>query len=333
MDLAGCSQMIQEYLSTPPLIVLGAGSSAAYGLPTMKDLADSIECHKAEFVDQQFVDFCTALSSKGLEKALDDSNLDESSKTKIRSIIWCRVNECDQAFMRTLKSSNEFPLAQLFKKLLSPTPSRINVITTNYDRLAEYASDLIHATSITGFEGSLIRYFEDEDSALIRKRIAARERTVNIIKVHGSLDWFKDGDTLLSYPFSKEIESGLQPVIIPPGREKYFETRDDPYRTLISKADTAFKAASCYLCIGYGFNDEHIQPILLREIRQNKPIVVLTKSMTQACKKHLSAPNIKKKVIIDECPPGKTMITYHNGENIVVDGTFWTLEGFLDSLY
>jgi len=332
MELKEYAQLIQEYLSNAPLIVLGSGASAAFGLPTMVSLANEIESHASDFSDPAFFDFCSKIKSDGFESAMDKSALNDESKARIRALIWSSVNEKDFMFFEKLRGMGTFSIAELFKKLIAATPLRVNVVTTNYDRLAEYAADLIGASVVTGFEGSLIRSFEDENQALINRRVAARERTIKIIKVHGSLDWFSDGSNLISYPLSRIIPDALKPVIIPPGKEKYYETHEDPYRTLITQADKAFKDANSYLCLGYGFNDEHIQPILLREIRHDKPIVVLTKNMTSACESHLSDNHIKKKIIIEESGDN-SMITGVDGKNEIFKGAFWTLEGFLDALY
>lgn len=45
-------------------------------------------------------------------------------------------------------------------------------------------------TTVTGFEGSLIKKLELPSTSLKTKRIRARERVVDVWKVHGSLDWF-----------------------------------------------------------------------------------------------------------------------------------------------
>jgi hypothetical protein len=47
------------------------------------------------------------------------------------------------------------------------------------------------------------------------KRIRARERTVEIWKVHGSLDWFlSDDGQIRSYPLSTKIPLNHSPMIV-----------------------------------------------------------------------------------------------------------------------
>jgi hypothetical protein len=49
----------------------------------------------------------------------------------------------------------------------------------------------------------------------------------------------------------------------------------------MAEADRAFNTAEAFLCIGYGFNDEHIQEYLVRQLRhRGKPFVLVAKSLT-----------------------------------------------------
>lgn len=72
------------------------------------------------------------------------------------------------------------------------------------------------------------------------------------------------------------------PLIISPGLEKYQETHQEPFRSMITLADQAIRGASAYLCLGYGFNDDHIHATLVNEVVQRgKPIVLVTRTATE----------------------------------------------------
>ena len=220
-------------------------------------------------------------------------------------------------------------LVELIKKVLAPTPNKAAIVTTNYDRLAEYAADGVGATTVTGFEGSLIKKLELPSTSLKTKRIRARERVVDVWKVHGSLDWFVAPDgTIASFPLARTIPENFQPLIVPPGKDKYSSTHDEPYRTIIAEADNAFVQAGAYLCVGYGFNDEHIQPKLLAQITNGKPIVVLARTMTQACKKHIVEAGISKYLIFEFFDPTHTKV-YGNGWEEIYEGQYWLLDNFM----
>ena len=82
------------------------------------------------------------------------------------------------------------------------------------------------------------------------------------------------------------------------------------------------------MCIGYGFNDDHIQPKLLEEISKGKPIVILAKSITSACKKHVIEAGIAKYLIFEEADSEHTKV-YGNGWTNIYEGQFWNLENFM----
>ena len=204
MDYNGCISIIQGYLENSPLVILGSGSSLKYGLPSMKQLATEISNPAYNIVDPAFDDFCLKLDSQGLEMALDSSNLLPETQDRIREIVWQTVNRSDLLWLEKLKTENiEFAVVDLLKKVIQPAQNTATVVTTNYDRIAEYAADLIGATAITGFEGTLIRKLEIEDRRIHVKRIRARERFISIWKVHGSLDWFLDDKDMSRHSLSR----------------------------------------------------------------------------------------------------------------------------------
>lgn len=91
-----------------------------------------------------------------------------------------------------------------FLKSDSTDSQQAVVVTTNYDRLPDYAADGIEASSVTGFEGAYIKKLELPNSSITTKRVRARERVVEIWKVHGSLDWFTDAkERFSSFHFYK----------------------------------------------------------------------------------------------------------------------------------
>lgn len=329
MNYNGCLSQIQIFLQNSPLIVLGSGASIPYGLPSMHDLAVEIENHKVEISDAKFPEFCGLLPSLGLESALDQADLHQETHDKIRQIVWNYVNCKDLEFWSNYCPEQEFAISELINKVMQAAPNKATIITTNYDRLAEYAVDHIQATVITGFEGSLIRRMEFPSSITARQRVRARERQVEVWKVHGSLDWFgRDTDNILSFPLAKNIPDLHVPLIIPPGKDKYRNTYQEPFRSVISKADEAFLQAGAYLCVGYGFNDEHIQPKLIAGIEKGRPIVVLTRTMSEACKKLVIDSNTSRFLVLESASSGKTRV-YGKGWTEEYDGEFWQLDEFM----
>jgi hypothetical protein len=333
MELSDCLQQIQKYLENSPAIVLGSGSSAAYGLPLMNELCDELRGHSDKFDVAEFERLCGSLDTMNLEEAIDQTDLSETSFNLIRNIVWDCVNEKDLLqFHRLTNDKAAYALADLLEVVISTAANTATVITTNYDRLAEYAADIIGATAITGFEGNLIRALEFPNINTGRKRIRARERVVNIWKVHGSLDWFiNDNNEIVSFPLAPSIPEHHTPLIIAPGKGKYSFTHDEPYRDVIVQADSAFSSAGSFLCVGYGFNDEHIQPKLIEQIKKGKPIVVLCRTATEACKQKVESDDVKYAVI--ECNAGGRTTVTGVGYTETYDGDFWNLSEFIKTIW
>lgn len=330
MEWNGCMSMLQGYLENSPLIVLGSGASMPYGLPSMGTLAEEIKKSAIVISDPNYGTLCTAIDSLGLEGAIDSVTLLPQTLNAIRCVVWKTVNENDLSYFDRNPVNPPQALADLIRKVLAPTPNKAVIVTTNYDRLAEYSADEVGATAVTGFEGTLIKKLELPAAQLRMRRTRARERVVDIWKVHGSLDWFMAPDgTVAAFPLSRKIPDTFQPLIIPPGKEKYSTTHDEPYRTVIAEADNAFVQAGAYLCIGYGFNDEHIQPKLLTQISKGKPIVVLARTMTAACRKHIVDAGIQKYLVFEYADDSHTKV-YGNGWEETYEGQYWLLDNFLN---
>jgi len=334
MEYKDCLQQIQKYLENNPLIILGSGSSATYGIPLMDKLSDEIKKHGDKFDDKdKFTSLCNNLASMNLEEAIDKTVLSDASSNTLREIVWQCINRHDLAFLKKLlQDRTNYALADLLKIVILPTPNIATVVTTNYDRLAEYAADMIGATTVTGFEGSLIREMAFPTYTMQQQSIRARERVVFIWKVHGSLDWFEKNNEIVSLPLSAEIPSNHRPLIIAPGKGKYNLIYIEPYRDIITHTDNAFSKAGSFLCIGYGFNDDHIQPKLIKQIKSGKPIVVLCRKATDACKQNVVSTDVKKFMLIEHYMNGKTSVM-GNGFSKVYDGDFWQLPDFIKTIW
>jgi hypothetical protein len=303
----------------------------------MGDIRNELLSHRHDFSDTRFSVLFDNLLVMGLEEAMDNSELPVDLSDNVRKFVWNFINQKDTAFFHRLtKGRTEFALADLFQKVLKPTPNSATVITTNYDRVAEYAADIVGATAITGFEGSLIRKVELPKSKTRNARIRARERTVQIWKVHGSLDWFEDSTGgVVSFPMTPGIPTGYKPLIIPPGKDKYSSTHNEPYRSVIYQADDAFSQAGSFICIGYGFNDEHIQPKLIEQIHAGKPIVVLCYEATDACRQKVVSSDVKKYAVLEHRDGGKTAVTCSSGggKTEEYDADFWGLPKFMKTVW
>lgn len=323
----------QEYYGKAPVIIMGSGASAAYGMSGMWALAK----HLIAQTDvsglsapelEVWKHFCQVLGSGvDLESALHQVATSEELTSRIVKATWSLINSEDiKIFQNSLQDSGMFSLSRLLEHMFRSSLRKINIITTNYDRLVEYACDHIRIHHYTGFTHGFFRQ-------LAAPTEITSARRVNIWKVHGSLDWFQSpmGDTvaLSNIP---EIPNDYKPQIVTPGTQKYQKTHLEPFRSIINHADLAISEAGSYLCIGYGFNDEHIQPkLMVKCLRQKTPVTIVTYALSESAKKLIIDGNAQNYLAIERGETDDQSIVYSslNEAPITVDMNIWSLEGYL----
>ena len=330
LDIEKFSKLLQNYLEKKPLLIIGSGLSIPHGIPSMSELSKKLieEMDDSLKEIRQWGNFKENLKKfNNLEEALQESTIDEELNNKIVAETWKIINEKDLFIYNKIILEELKPtISECFNKLLEAHPRSLSVITLNYDRIIEYSADLIGAKIFDGFTGSYIKYFDTLDNPYKND-----VKHINLWKVHGSLDWFEDinGNTI-SLALTKEIPSSLKPLIVTPGIKKYQKTHRDPYRSIITASDMEICNASCYLCIGYGFNDEHIQPKLIDQIKRlNKPIVIIAKELTKRGREILKS-STDRFIAFEEAKNKKTKIYINSFDNFLeLDGELWKLENFI----
>ena len=305
---------IQKMIEKPPVIIWGSGATIPFGLPSMQDLN--------KMLSEKVKDFDG--SNNNLEEELGKEKY-LKILPEIRQIIWDIINKADRKILSDLLSNKDkyTGVLALIKKFLEPHPQNINIITTNYDRLLEYVMTYHNINFTDGCSGRVLSAFNED--------IFKDKNIVNLIKVHGSLNWGKiDNEIRYTDIFNKNIE----PVIIPPGKNKYQETYHSPYRELIQYSDKVIKKADSFFAIGFGFNDEHITPRIINKINSGTPIVLITRTITQTADKELK--NAKNYVLLEKSDTDNTKVRIRqNGENPTssfLDKDYWTLTKFMEDI-
>ncbi|MCR9279333.1 MAG: SIR2 family protein [Pseudomonadaceae bacterium] len=330
-------ELAQECVSKSPVIILGSGASAAYGIPGMPQLKAHLEkvgcpaTAKPEEVTK-WAEFQSKLATTDLETALDEVRLPETLTSLVVESTWDYLAPFDhQVFERAIVDHDLFPLTKLFLHLFNSTRNDIHVVTPNYDRIAEYAADAGKLAHYTGFNYGHIRARAISGKPRIYLGNTA-SRTVNVWKVHGSFDWFRDSDgVVFGLPVSASRPPKVSPVIVTPGIEKYRLTHDEPFHSIKSEADNALQNADAYLCIGYGFNDTHLQTTLVERCRGNDvPLVLLTKAISTTATAFLRSGKCGKYLAVEETPSGCRIYSaeFPTGEEIAGYST-WQLGEFL----
>ncbi|MDD3171501.1 MAG: SIR2 family protein [Bacilli bacterium] len=321
--------VVQKMLDGNPAILVGSGCSVPYGLPTMSDLSAEIKrkltpIHRGKKV---WNDFIAELDlTNNLEKALEKINIEDEMQKDLIWIVWSLVQKKDIEARNSFLLNNQVPaLTKVFSKFIQKSGTT-SVITTNYDRIIEYAVNFSEGYYSTGFSDGIIGQF---------KHFMPKEhkRLINIYKVHGSIDWYKHIDSSLLYSLpsfdEKKLKQKFKPQIVTPGNSKYRETHLDPFRTVISKADEALRNSCAYLCVGYGFNDEHIQPIIINENKnKNKPIVIITKEITPKINELFFLNKSENCIVITGNPAGGSFVYFSNKDKENYDIDYWKLNEF-----
>ncbi|ANF57729.1 SIR2 family protein [Halotalea alkalilenta] len=323
----------QDYYSKAPLIILGSGASCAHGMSGMEALAEYL-VKKIDISDISAKDkitwseFCRVLESgTDLETALHQVATSEELTSCIIRKTWELINAEDLGiFHEYLQNNQRFSLGKIISHMFKSSISNINIITTNYDRLAEYACEREKIHHYTGFTHGFFRQLSQPKEIKVNRK-------VNIWKVHGSIDWFKSPlEDIIGLPHLQDIPKGYGPQIVTPGTQKYQRTHLEPYRSIINNADQAITAATSYLCIGYGFNDEHIQPKLMTKCaRQGAPITIVTYALSDATKRYVINGGMSNYLAIERGDHDDQSVVYSSLEEnpVIVEKNFWNIDGYL----
>jgi hypothetical protein len=337
MDFDALLKQLQDWTNRVPLVILGSGASIPFKLPSMWELGEHLK-NSISFVDTddqtQFEEFIVLLDRlKDLEVALHELRIRPKVLNEIILKTWELVNKCDlEVYDQFVSNKIEFPLAELVKYLVSPTDKKMSIITTNYDRLAEYAASLAGGFICNGFAQNYFGHFTNQIHQNNIKTIKGFNGQVNIWKVHGSLDWFKtQQEQDIQLPLRQTIPTNFKPSIVTPGLTKYFETQLEPFRTILTQADSEIENANGFLCIGYGFNDIHVQPKLITQIKNNKPIIVISKEITSKAKQAIINNKSKAYILFEEANMNDTRIysSLFSKPEVIPNASYWALAEYL----
>lgn len=327
----------QSCIAATPVVILGSGASIAAGIPGMGQLRDHLlalpdPAGLATAELELWGTFKAALTTTDLESALQQVNLPDKLDDLVVEATWKYLQPYDiKAFDNLLKLGSPYPLTTLFQHLLRTTNPELEVVTPNYDRIAEYAAERGELYHETGFSYGHVRRRLGE----IRQTVQFGGRNcprVNIHKVHGSFEWFRDEQGIIrALPISHPIPLGWRPTIVTPGLRKYERTYDEPFVSIKTASDRAFSNANAFFCSGFGFNDNHIQTKIKERCRSRSvPLVLITHRVTPAARAFVTGSHCTQYLAIEHADDGCRIFCpeYPNGE--ILDGPgYWQLEHFL----
>lgn len=163
------------------------------------------------------------------------------------------------------------------------TRDRLNIFTTNYDRLIEAGADVAGLRLIDRFVGALTPVFRssriDVDMHYnppgIRGEPRYLEGVARFTKLHGSLDWINVGNDIrrIGLPFGAKtldpfldaagLSTDYSSLMIYPNSAKDRETAEYPYVELFRDFAAALcRPNSTLVTYGYSFGDDHINRVI-----------------------------------------------------------------------
>ena len=275
---------VQEHFTDGLALVVGSGLSAAEGIPGMPALAEHL-CSSAPTLtgsDAALWPKITAVldAGDGLEAALLKAPPSDSLET------WIALRTCELLIPTeravigdVILGRRTLRLTRFLGKVLKPT-NGLPILTTNYDRLVEVACEMagfhVDTTAVGHYAGA----FDHKRSCMGSCRgITTRAKTTVlehfpraiVLKPHGSFDWFRAGGVARRC----SLELDAERLMITPGINKYRAGYDAPFDKHRDLANDFIGKAARLLVIGYGFNDDHLQSHLVRQIRAGTPTLIL----------------------------------------------------------
>ncbi|WP_034637835.1 SIR2 family protein [Desulfovibrio cuneatus] len=335
---------LQRFFSDGLVVVIGSGLSCAEGLPSMGDLAKALitlvpkKCSSADLPQWQEIEkFLRA--KKGLEEAVNSIQLSESLGKVIVEIVANTVRTAEESVIsQCIGNGRILKISSLLSHLSPKHPKKIQIITTNYDRLIEIACEMRGFWLDTGFCGKTSGLFDPAKSKF-QGAIgtgSSKKQTpkliypnmVHLSKPHGSLDWYllKDG-----MPIYTPLCSFSCPLIITPGQHKYRQGYDQPFDAHRNMGNAAIDSAKSFLFIGYGFNDDHLQTHLSQRLRSGIPALILSRSLTESADKIIG---LSETIVAlsQSSNPEDTTVTMKNAKWDIQDNSWWDVEHFVSGV-
>jgi hypothetical protein len=265
--------------------VLGAGFSADANMPLMSGgsffarmqscltwLEQQHRMQEAKSV-QKVIKFSQRAKSAAYWIKLEFGNIEELFSLSSASSIGLDPKDVRRAIAATLDYSSEERKEKgnyySYVGSLLGMPSNFNLpcgrntfITFNYDTVLENALHDRMVSFSYGFKKNSVTY----DSTFVRKGV---KREVDVLKLHGSVNWLVDGDALRVFgSYSDVRRSGGVPELIPPTWKKVGSSQLD---SVWEQAVRSLTSANRLIVIGFSMppTDMHFKYLLAAGFQEN----------------------------------------------------------------
>ncbi|MCZ3622322.1 SIR2 family protein [Lactobacillus mulieris] len=238
--------------------------------------------NKKNKLDESFnlEDFISKLQSY---KQFVDKNKKKKFENTIKKIYEVIIDKTKYSYNPEVMKHRQI-LDLLIKKVQSP--NKLSVITTNYDTLFEEAAELDNYVVFDGFNFQYNSSFNSdmfnwnlvkEVPFMKTRELEYKKRVFNLLKIHGSLTWIKDGERILKSSKTEIInDKNKSPVMIFPSSNKYALSYTEPYFSLLTKFQELLNLKNTLLITtGFSFADNHIAEMVIQAIKNNPSLTTL----------------------------------------------------------
>ena len=294
MELTDLKRNIQEHFRDRLVVIVGSGLSAAEGLPTMGQLESHLRAEVPKHLpagsagEWKLVEEELAVGD-GLEAALHRVQVSEALGAVVLYVTGTYVLDSEREVIRSAVAGERQLMFARLLPYLNPQPNDpVSVVTVNYDRLIEIGAEISGWGVDSMFVGSRFGVLDPplsersfvQDIAKRPKggyRLIYRRR-IRVYKPHGSLDWYRSERGPLYCP----IDFPGERLIVTPGVTKYRQGYERPFDVHREKANEQIDACRRLFCVGYGFNDDHLQVHLGDKMKSGTPTLILTRSISKS---------------------------------------------------
>ncbi|MCZ2342046.1 MAG: SIR2 family protein [Bacteroidales bacterium] len=295
---------IQGFFRKTPVLLIGSGFSCGYDLPGMGALAEHLTTavHDVLTTNETRNAWTQSIEAvkENLEAGLNNIPLGAAEWGEIASAI--RGETAKLILDKTIAAETRIlgekltvchAPSRLLNHLFKGSPQNaecIHVITTNYDTLLELFCDLANLPLDTGFMGFRRRrprphpLFQTQYNRVLVAEKRQQQvdhrlcKTVRLYKPHGSISWLTTDEGPVEVLNDVSVADR---AIVVPGPSKY---QDALVNTLFDAMRTEMNAVlaqtQALFCIGFGFNDDHLQGVIKRRLSEGMPLIIVTRNPT-----------------------------------------------------
>lgn len=176
-------------------------------------------------------------------------------------------------------------LLKFLSDLSGKDGNKFSVVTTNYDILIEEAAERDNFVVFDGFNFTPMPKFDSnmfewnlvkEVQNVNTREVEFKDKTFNLIKIHGSLTWEKQDNSDILRKNKDSITDTDKMVMVFPSSDKFAQSYQEPYFELFSKFQELIKRPNTLLISsGFSFADAHISKMITQALKNNSSLKLL----------------------------------------------------------